>query len=395
VLAVCSVIVSLYLFELLLFFYVQSGYKLYVQLRYDFDIRDRTEVVAELGERNITAYPLVSALSYWGKGIEKERIWPLGALSTSKTVLGNENGAHTIYDSDEYGFRNPQGMYQQSVDIALIGDSFTHGCCVEDSETISGHLGKRNFTTLNMGLAGIGPLSEYAILQEYLSPLKPRSIAWIFYAGNDLVDLKVESASAHLMSYMEQGYIQGLVDRQNEVDRILLDYYTSFLNRSVRESPLQVMWDSFQSSSFIKLRGIRHPLGLLRRPREERATDLYAQEIIMLCDIMAKASSSAAEWGGKLYFFCLPAYEETMTGGKPAHIGKMLSMLADNGVPVMDGYDIFGRTPDLRALYPKPNLYHPKWGMSKANHHLNDKGYGVVARAIAERISADIQISDR
>ena len=76
------------------------------------------------------------------------------------------------YKSDRYGFRNNDKIWDKNPDTILIGDSFTHGAQVLDHDTIAGILNKNNNITLNLGFGGAGPLSQYAILKEYISSKK-------------------------------------------------------------------------------------------------------------------------------------------------------------------------------------------------------------------------------
>ena len=41
---------------------------------------------------------------------------------------------------------------------------------------------------INLGVGGFGPLLELAALTEYLTPLKPPVVLWVFFEGNDLTD---------------------------------------------------------------------------------------------------------------------------------------------------------------------------------------------------------------
>ncbi|MEZ4575980.1 MAG: hypothetical protein R2857_13865 [Vampirovibrionales bacterium] len=50
-----------------------------------------------------------------------------GAFPDSRTLLCNENGFWVDYQSDRYGFRNPDTVWDQpTADVLLVGDSFTH-----------------------------------------------------------------------------------------------------------------------------------------------------------------------------------------------------------------------------------------------------------------------------
>ena len=59
---------------------------------------------------------------------------------------------------------------KKETEFFLVGDSFTHGNCVNEPHTISGNLRSmlKQGGVLNLGQGGNGPLIEYASLREYL-----------------------------------------------------------------------------------------------------------------------------------------------------------------------------------------------------------------------------------
>ena len=87
----------------------------------------------------------------------------------------------------------------------MIGDSFTHGACVNEPDTIGGNLRKniKSGGVLNLGQGGNGPLIEYATLREYLPLTKTERVLWIYYEGNDLWDLTWENNSETLKKTLE------------------------------------------------------------------------------------------------------------------------------------------------------------------------------------------------
>ena len=67
----------------------------------------------------------------------------LGGISNRYTIHCNENGYWSTYNSDRYGFNNPDSEWdKKSIDFLLIGDSTTRGACVYESDTISGKIKK-------------------------------------------------------------------------------------------------------------------------------------------------------------------------------------------------------------------------------------------------------------
>ena len=149
-------------------------------------------------------------------------IFPLSGISNSLTVGCNENGYHRIFESDRYGFNNPDNEWnQKNIEYLLVGDSFTHGACLNrpyDISSVLRTLSKKS--VLNLGQVGNGPLIEYATLREYLNT-KVKKVLWIYWEGNDLIDLKREKKNDILKKYLsDQNFNQNLRFRQNEIDNV-------------------------------------------------------------------------------------------------------------------------------------------------------------------------------
>ena len=106
-------------------------------------------------------------------------IFPLSGISNSDTIYCNENGYFSIYQSDRYGFNNPNKEWDSiQIEYLLIGDSFTHGACINRPNDIASVLRTlSNKPVLNLGYAGNGLLIEYATLREYL-PKNVKNILW-------------------------------------------------------------------------------------------------------------------------------------------------------------------------------------------------------------------------
>ncbi len=138
-----------------------------------FDERTRYQVVMDLRKANVEAYPFKSP----GRKLLEvgdQEVMPLAGIPSVTTVLCSEAGPYLVYDSDEFGFNNPPGVWDQPIQVALLGDSFTHGACVAADKHFSGIIRARFPGTLNLGMSGTGPLTQFAGVREYLSTLKPR-----------------------------------------------------------------------------------------------------------------------------------------------------------------------------------------------------------------------------
>ena len=90
-------------------------------------------------------------------------------------------------EHDSRGFRNPVAL--DRADVVLLGDSMTHGVEVSPNETW-GHVlaTETGAAVYNMAISGWGPGQAAFVLPDALA-LKPKTVLYGFYFGNDLVDV--------------------------------------------------------------------------------------------------------------------------------------------------------------------------------------------------------------
>ena len=63
---------------------------------------------------------------------------PLAGTSNSETIHCNENGYYSIYQSDRFGFNNPDTEWdKEKLEYLLVGDSMLHGDCVNRPDDIT------------------------------------------------------------------------------------------------------------------------------------------------------------------------------------------------------------------------------------------------------------------
>jgi hypothetical protein len=174
--------------------------------RADFDQRGWLEVVKDLRGQGIPAVA-VSGVDAWLQSpplIDDRPLVPLAGVPHATTVLCNETGRYVTYESDRFGFNAPDEQWNAHVSVALVGDSFVEGWCVPRDDSFGGLIRREIPTTLNVGFASLGPLSELGTIREYVASHRPAHVFWFFYTGNDLVtDLPLELESPVLRRYVE------------------------------------------------------------------------------------------------------------------------------------------------------------------------------------------------
>jgi len=176
----------------------------------------------------------------------ENEVVPFTGPSLSRVVTDNEGGNYAINFTDEYGFNNPIGLYNKQPDIAIVGDSFAEGISVNSNEDTTSFIRKTYPNSINFAKAGNGPLATLGIIREYVEVVQPKQVLWLYYEGNDLVDLNKEARDSQqvgnfLLNYIDRKFTQRLFFKQNEIDNYLKEvfwqnYYYS--NRSFLEGPL-------------------------------------------------------------------------------------------------------------------------------------------------------------
>jgi hypothetical protein len=89
---------------------------------------------------------------------------------------------------DHNGFRNMSDL--ESADMVVIGDSFVEGLTVPNPLLTTSLLAElQGQVVANLGQSAYGPQQELVVLKRYGLPLRPRTVIWMFFEGNDLEDV--------------------------------------------------------------------------------------------------------------------------------------------------------------------------------------------------------------
>jgi hypothetical protein len=225
-------------------------------------------------------------------------------VSNSKTIDCNENGYYSIYQSDRYGFNNPDDEWDsKEVEYLLIGDSFVHGSCVNRPNDITSVLRTlSNKSAINLGYGGNGPLIELATLREYLNS-NVKKILW-FYYENDLLELSKELDDKILIRYLNDlTFSQNLKSKQNEIDYTAKTTIEKNRIKKIKENSF-----AFKFFEFMKIYNLRSFLTLkyqanIKIPAEQKE---FKKILELAKDLIIKNNS-------KLYFVYLPPYDRYKT----------------------------------------------------------------------------------
>jgi hypothetical protein len=372
-----SVVAALYAWEL--FLTLNLPVLLQRVLHPQHDRRSKREVTLDLRHQgDMTAVPMAhpSFLIFYPQSIPKpvRRIidsgfLPLGAISDRTTVLCNESGKYAIYRADEHGFRNPRGAWSVPPRVAVVGDSFSHGHCVDDGEDWVGVMRRSVPQVLNLGVGGNGPLFMLATLREYVRVLQPPIVIWQYFEGHDgriPGELKVPV----LRRYLEEpGYSQGLVGRQAEIDALV----EQIVRRALRE-PDTSDWALIELEKLLKLSSLRDALTVV--PPAEPTANLP-----VLARVLLEAKHTVESWGGKMYFVYLPELAGLKPGPPSRHAShdQVVALVHGLDLEVVDLYPVFRSHPDPLSIFPYRKAF-----------HYNAAGYAIVANTVLKGIARGV-----
>jgi len=371
--------------------------KLAKQFGVEIDSREGLEVIADLRKQGIDAVPFISPGNNLfikqsdgeiksAINIHGTEVMPLSAISNKLTVLCNENGPWITYPADERGFNNPNGIWHSShVDVAALGDSFAQGYCVPADTSFVGLIRQRYPATVNLGIAGNGPLLMLATVKEYLSLFHPRIVLWFYCEENDLVNLQDEKKSHLLMHYLEDDFNQGLLAQQDDIDQAImsdiarqekLEQETRAIRLANRHKVIPHL------VSFIKLSGLRQKLQLVQGVEAQELdvlSEVEGPNMDLFRNILSQAKTGVSDWGGTFFFVYLPSwthYFDTSVLGVKERT-RVLNLVSSLGIPVIDIHLAFQTQSDVRSLFP-----------FRETGHYNEKGHKIVAEEVFRTISA-------
>jgi hypothetical protein len=285
-----------------------------------------------------------------------------------------------MYQADEHGFHNPGGLWSgQTIDVAVVGDSFAHGFCVPSEKSFVTLIRRRHALTLNLAMGGHGPLSELASIKEFLTAFRPKIVLWAYFEQSDLFALRDETQTPLLLRYLKPGFRQGLLKWQGEIDAALVAYVErekakAARRNNERKKPAGAAY-SPRVLEFAKLGTLRSRLGLVSDAEDAAETSSPANhfaDITLYRALLVQAKAAVEAWGGSLVFIYLPSWERY---ARPDLLeedrAEILRMVADLEIPLIDVHRAFEAHPDVLSLFP-----------FRRSGHYNIEGNAVLADAV-------------
>ena len=343
-----------------------------------YEYRNKIVVFNELKKKNpkltSTLVPKHFAIS------SEHKIIPLGGLSNSKTLHCKENGYFSIFDSDRYGFNNPDNEWDNEViEFFLVGDSFTMGECVNRPHDFGSVLRKlSNKSVLNLGYSSNGPMLQFAALKEY-SDENVNNILWFYFEDNDLQDLKDTMNSKILNNYLDKkDFSQSLRLKQKEIDIIVdntvREHLKYFQSREEKRKKNQIL-------RFVRLDKTKDKLKALINDNDNKKKKFNEEVFLKFKKILEHTQILVKENNSELYFIYLPSYQRFQRFSKSGidrdlnQRDKLISMVKSLNIKFIDIFaEIEKKGLDYKSLFPF-GLY----------GHYNIRGYNEISKIIYDK----------
>ena len=337
-----------------------------------FDERSTLQVLEELRSEGIDTHPPIKPYNFLQSPltVAGRELLPLAGVAEVVTVFNaNETGERFVYLSDEYGFHNPVGVHGVDADLVLLGDSFAQGVAVQSDQNLAALLRKEFPRTVNLGMGASGPLIELAIFREYAEPLTPKTVLWLYYEANDLVDIATERQNEVLLSYLDGSTSQRLREVAGPLNHSLIAYSKKMVTdykRSLSEAPAErTTW-----FEHLTLTETRRLLSSLTRSEKlgslEGESSAASDELQLLVEVVSIAKERTEQWGGRFVFVYLPEFarfsKRWELGLGSAFRDPILAWTESEGIETIDLFPTFLSRPDPEKLFPfaLPGHYNPE-----------------------------------
>ena len=311
---------------------------------------------------------------------DNKSLFSLGGISNRYTIHCNENGYWSTYNSDRYGFNNPDSEWdKKSIDFLLIGDSLVHGSCVDPEYNIAGVIRKisNGNSVLNLANRGAGALIEYAFLREYLKYIQPKRVIWFFSESNDKNDLLKEVKNKYLLNYLEnEKFSQNLAVSQQKIDKRLLEIQEKI------KIQRQISSQTKNKSNFSIIMKASYKFLRLRILFGNTLSEILPNENFK--KILNLSKNLVEHSGAKFYFVYHPdsikyfdqSNNKIFANYRKIHDSNDIITLVKNlNIPVIDLHEkVYKNHPDVKSIYP-PAM------------HPNEHGYKIIAETVFKEIS--------
>ncbi len=296
----------------------------------------------------------------------------LSGFAGSKTLLCSPQGGPRIYTADQYGFNNPNSVYDRAADIMFVGDSFLEGFCLPEGEDLAAAIREQGTNAITLGIRGNGPLLELAAIGRYGPNLQSPHVVMAFYAGNDWRNFGNELRTPWLRTALDPDADFGDPKPANpEADHVFSDVIQTITEEHV--TTFDLLRKTSVARNFFALHRVGHALGIVY-PKVPATISEYET-------VLKRAKQIVKGWGGEFSLLYIP---DAGRFGSLLPTGFAYDQLRDQiigaakaaDVNMIDLVPIFGNQENPRRFYA-------------ADGHFSEEGADFVATVLSEALYGD------
>ncbi len=222
----------------------------------------------------------------------------LSGFADARTILCTPPEGMVAYKADRYGFNNPDRVYDQPIDIALVGDSFVEGFCLPEGKDLAAALrAQSGENVVSLGIRGNGPLIELATIGRFGPALQPKHVIMAFFEGNDWKNLEFELTEPWLREALaEQADFGSVLPAPETTERRSWDLIQTLTEKPV--SNLELMRRTSLARNFFALHRVGLSLGIVY-PKAPSAIPEFE-------NVLMRTKSTVEAWGGSFSLLYIP-----------------------------------------------------------------------------------------
>ena len=306
------------------------------------------------------------------------KVFPLSGISNIFTLDCNENGYFSSYYSDRYGFNNKDELWDQEIDLLLIGDSFTHGACVNYENTFAGNFNSQ-FKTLSLGYGGNAPLMELATIIEYINLINPKKVIWFFSEGNDLEGLMDEYKHPIFRDYLlKKNFTQNLPAKQSQVNKIQEKIVNMEFKKYERKKKKLFNFQDLSFKSILHLSNIKNLIRYRLKINFSNKEYINENTFNLFKQVIKKSNKIVKDNKSEFYFVLLPFYPGTFdkNSSRYKNYVNVVSLVENLDIKVIDLQKLwFDNSSDPKSFFP-----------GRLHGHYTENGYKIATSIILEHI---------
>lgn len=371
-----SIIISIYLIEFAYSLYQVSGFK---ANKWSNLGRSKFDEYVKLKKTNQKLTVTTPPHFLLDKRKITKKIFPLSGISDRLTINCNESGYFSKYYSDRYGFNNKDEIWDKKVELLLVGDSFTHGACVNYPDTFVGNFNLK-YNSLSLGYGGNGPLIELGTIKEYINLIKPKKVIWIFSETNDLEGIIKEYKHPILKKYLkEENFTQHLPKKQNFINNIQNEVFEKEFNSFASKKNKFLNFDNYKLKDVIYLKNLKNLIRWRLKIDLAEEEKVKEENFLVFNDVIYEANRVVKKYDAELFFVFLPFYQglSEKDSKRFQNYQKVINIVKKQQIKIIDLQELmFDKSDDPKSFFP-----------GRIHGHYTEYGYKIASEIILKNIS--------